>query len=201
VGVFLPSISRTPLDFLREILKEEKLHLKQNEVVHLDVPRYSELSVKNLFDDALGDEILKMYLPTKKQLSNKFPEREFFFGVLATMKRQYLTDVIRDANNDRFKAQEDSETQNRIVVSSSWMDELTAHPYYSSKYFFITKLVGKPGTAIHLLKERAKLQRDHSARKVHHLSKRLSSQVFSKEEEKQNTAKPEKRPNLGTSHQ
>ncbi len=28
VGVFLPSISRTPLDFLREILKEEKLHLK-----------------------------------------------------------------------------------------------------------------------------------------------------------------------------
>ena len=57
--------------------------------------------------------------------------------------------------------------------------------------------VEKPGTAIHLLKERAKLQRDHSNRKVHHISKRLSNQVISREEEKQSSQRPEKRPNHG----
>ena len=38
VGVFLPSMKATSLDFMRDILKESKLHLKANEVIHLDVP-------------------------------------------------------------------------------------------------------------------------------------------------------------------
>ena len=53
VNVFLPSMKGTKLCFLREILAEKKLHLKQNEVIRLEVPAYQELSVKNIFDDAM----------------------------------------------------------------------------------------------------------------------------------------------------
>ncbi len=49
-----------------------------------------------------------------------------------------------------------------------------------------------------MLKDRAKLHRDHSARKVYSIGKRLSSQVINKEEEKQNGSKPEKRKNMGS---
>jgi len=43
----------TSLAFLRDILREDKLHLKTNEVIHLEVPSYAELSVKNMFEDAV----------------------------------------------------------------------------------------------------------------------------------------------------
>jgi hypothetical protein len=79
---------------MRDILKDEKSHLKTTEVIHLDVPSYPELSVKNLYPDALADPGLAKYLPSKEQLSNRLPEKGFFFGVLSTLKRQYMTDVI-----------------------------------------------------------------------------------------------------------
>ena len=133
VGVFLPSMKATSLDFMRDILKESKLHLKANEVIHLDIPHYQELSVKNMYEDAMKDEVLIKYLPTKKQLSNKLPEREFFFGVLSTLRRQYMTDVIKQAHDHRYKAPEDDAKKEGIVISSAWMEELTKHPYFSSK--------------------------------------------------------------------
>jgi hypothetical protein len=87
----------TKLGFLRDILSGEKQALKQNEVVTLEVPFYEELSVKNMYDDAMGDETLVNYLPSKKQLSGKLPERHFFFAIISTLKRQYMKDVIEEA--------------------------------------------------------------------------------------------------------
>ncbi len=51
---------------MRGMLKEEKKHLKAHEVVHLDIPIYSEISVKNLYDDAMQDKVLKKSLPSKR---------------------------------------------------------------------------------------------------------------------------------------
>jgi hypothetical protein len=53
VGVFLPSINGTSLDFMRDLLKDEKKHLKAHEVIHLEVPSYKEISVKGLYGDAI----------------------------------------------------------------------------------------------------------------------------------------------------
>ena len=85
--MYLPSIKGTSLDFLRDILKESKLHLKTQEVIHLDVPAYAEISVKNMYEDAMKDDVLQKYLPTRRQLSNKLPERAFFFGVVSTLRK------------------------------------------------------------------------------------------------------------------
>ena len=93
----------TKLSFLRDILADKKLHLKQNEVIRLEVPAYQELSVKNLYEDAMKDAVLSKYLPSKEQLSNSFPEREFFFGVLCTLRKQYMKDIIEEASSKRFK--------------------------------------------------------------------------------------------------
>jgi hypothetical protein len=37
------------MGFMRDILSEAKSHLKQNEVNHMEVPHYQEISVKNLY--------------------------------------------------------------------------------------------------------------------------------------------------------
>lgn len=133
VGVFLPTLHGTSMDFMRDILNEKKKHLKAKEVIHLDVPAYQELSVKNMYADAMQDEVLKDYLPSKQQLSNKLPERHFFFGVVATLRRQYMQDVIQQAHSHRFKAPEDDAKKESIVVSNAWLEELNKHPYFSSK--------------------------------------------------------------------
>jgi hypothetical protein len=66
VNVFLPSMKATKLSFLRDILADKKSHLKQNEVIRLEIPNYQELSVKNLYEDAMKDPVLTKYLPTKE---------------------------------------------------------------------------------------------------------------------------------------
>jgi hypothetical protein len=56
----------TKLSFMRDILADTKLHLKQNEIIRLDIPAYQELSVKNLYEDAMKDPVLTKYLPSKE---------------------------------------------------------------------------------------------------------------------------------------
>jgi hypothetical protein len=47
------------------------------------------------------------------------------------------------------------------MITEDWLKELTAHPYHSSKFVLI-KYVGKPGTGIFLMRERAKLYKTQS---------------------------------------
>jgi hypothetical protein len=76
----------TRLSFMRDILADKKKALKQSDVQIIEVPNYPELSVKSLYPDAMNDPTLSEYLPTKEQLSGRFPERDFFFGVLCTLR-------------------------------------------------------------------------------------------------------------------
>ena len=55
----------------------------------------------------MADPVLAKYLPSKEQLSKKLPEKDFFFGVLCTLRKQYMQDIIADANTKRFKAPDD----------------------------------------------------------------------------------------------
>ena len=162
----------TKLSFLRDILSEKKLNLKQNEVIRLEIPAYQELSVKNLYEDAMKDAVLSKYLPTKEQLSGKLPEREFFFGVLCTLRKQYMQDIISDASKKRFKINDEDSKRQGIAISDGWFQELMKHPYHSSKRLKLIP-IEKPGTGIFLMKESAKLYKQQKQRTTFALSKRL----------------------------
>jgi hypothetical protein len=69
------------LGFMRDILNKAKLFLRQNDVNHMEEPCYQEISAKNLYKDAMKDELLVKYLPTREQLSGRLPERDFFFSL------------------------------------------------------------------------------------------------------------------------
>jgi hypothetical protein len=93
------------LGFMRDILSEAKQFLRQNEVNHIEVPCYQEISVKNLYEDAMKDELLMKYLPTREQLSGRLPERDFFFGLMCTLRNQYMKDIIAGAHKVRYTLQ------------------------------------------------------------------------------------------------
>ena len=172
VNVFLPSMHGTKLGFMRDILSEAKLFLRQNDVNHMEVPCYQEISVKNLYEDAMKDELLMKYLPTREQLSGRLPERDFFFGLLCTLRNQYMKDIIAGAHKARYTVGEDNTKKQAINISQAWMAELQKHPYHSSKWLLLI-LVEKPGTGIFLMKESAKLHRPQKEREKKKLAKRL----------------------------
>ena len=55
VELYLPTIKGTKLSFLRAILCNKKKALKQTNVNRVMVPFYDELSVKNIYPDAMND--------------------------------------------------------------------------------------------------------------------------------------------------
>jgi len=132
-NVFLPSMHGTKIGFMRDLISETKQCLKQNEVNHMEVPHYQEISVKNMYEDALKDELLVKYLPSKEQLSGRLPERDFFFGLLCTLRNQYMKDIIAEAQKARFTVSESDPKQQGIAISDAWLAELEKHPYHSSK--------------------------------------------------------------------
>ena len=99
----------------------------------MKVPLYQEISVKNLYKDAMKDPLLSKYLPNPDQLSGKMPERDFFFGILCTLRNQYIKDIIEEAHKKRFKADQDETKKEAIRLSDAWLEELLKHPYHSRK--------------------------------------------------------------------
>ena len=90
--------------------------------------------MKNLYEDAMKDELLVKYLPTKEQLSGRLPERDFYFGLMCTLRNQYMKDIIAGAHKARYTVAEDVTKKQAISISEAWMAELQKHPYHSSKF-------------------------------------------------------------------
>ena len=162
----------TKVGFMRDILSEKKSHLKNNEINQMKVPLFQEISVKNLYPDAMKDPLLSKHLPDPDQLSGKLPERDFFFGILCTLRNQYMKDVIADANKKRFSADQEADKKDAIRLSDAWLEELLKHPYHSRKLWTLTD-IGKPGTGVYLLRESAKVSKEIKDRKMYKVSKRL----------------------------
>jgi hypothetical protein len=129
----------------------------------MEVPCYQEISVKNLFEDAMKDELLMKYLPTKEQLSGRLPERNFFFGLMCSLRNQYMKDIIAGAHKARYTVAEEDTKKKAISITEAWIAELKKHPYHSRKLLLLI-LVELSGNGIFLMKESAKLHRPQKER-------------------------------------
>jgi hypothetical protein len=140
--------------------------------------------------------VLSKYLPNREQLSGNLPERDFFFGVLCTLRKQYMKDIIEEAMNKRFKIKDDDPQNEGIAITEAWFQELMKHPYHSSKHLILI-ILEKPGTGIFLMKEKAKLQKQQRNRTVHQVGKRLQPEEEKKDGEDDKNGAQDKRKNLG----
>ena len=123
------------------------------------------------------------------------PERDFFFGILCTLKQQYMKDIITDANKKRFTADPSADKKEAIRLSDAWLEELMKHPYHSRKLFCIIP-VGKPGTGVYLLRESAKVSKEIKNRRMVTLSKRLNAEEEKEDANMAGSSQPEKRKKL-----
>jgi len=53
--------------------------------------------------------------------------------VMSTLKNNYMKEILKGANDQRFKPSDEPEKKEGILITEDWLKELTAHPYHSSK--------------------------------------------------------------------
>ena len=88
-------------DFLKQVLGDEKRLLPIADCRFINVPKFDELSVKNIFPLFAEDAEVMQYFPDSFP-REKGPTRDYFFTVLNTVRPDYLARVIKHANNVRF---------------------------------------------------------------------------------------------------
>ncbi len=64
------------------------------------IPYYEKLSVKRVYPQVIKKEEFRTYMPEREE-GGKFPERDFFYGVLRTLFPEYLAGIIKKVQHLR----------------------------------------------------------------------------------------------------
>ncbi len=104
---------------MRDVLCEKKKLMKVNEARYINMPKYDELSVRNIFPKFINDPSVMVYLQDEYP-KDRFPDRQYFFTVLNTVHPKYVSSVIAHANSQRFSAQGQASETQRVIVSDEW---------------------------------------------------------------------------------
>ena len=106
-------------DFLKQVLSGKKRLLKMSEVKFINVPRFEELSIKNLFPHLKNDSAFMMFLPDKYPKGHP-PDREYFFNVLNTLNPEYMKKIITHACSLRNHVVDEDQKGEAIEITEDW---------------------------------------------------------------------------------
>jgi hypothetical protein len=81
-------------DFLKLVLSEKKKLLRLSELRCVVVPKFDELSVKNIFPLIMKDRDVLQYFPDSYP-KGRAPDRTYTFNVLHTVRPDYVKNLIR----------------------------------------------------------------------------------------------------------
>ena len=80
-------------DLLKLVLANKKMLLKMSELKSVNVPKFDELSVKNIFPLISQDPEVLNYFPDDYPKGRE-PDRTYTFNVLNTLRNQYVQEII-----------------------------------------------------------------------------------------------------------
>ena len=80
-------------DYAKEIFAERKLLIRKKHMMYIDVPKYDELSVKNLYKKLLAMENMEKYFPDKYPKGRQC-DRDYLFNVANTLHRGIVQELI-----------------------------------------------------------------------------------------------------------
>ena len=96
------------------------------------MPHYEELSVKALWPQFAGDDLLVRYFPDEYP-AGKGPPREYFFNVLHTLYPEFLQRILNHAHEQRMTATGERGKEESIQISEFWTEQLKQMPYLTRK--------------------------------------------------------------------
>ena len=155
-GYLLPQYKKCPLSFLRACMTKKKLLLKASECRTVNIPRYAEVSMKNLIAEAYHDPLVINYLPDYENEDMK-PDREYFYTVMSTLRFEFTHGIVQMALQARNTGQDKTE-DDMIAIHQDFYNDIHSANWISSKFALVSfPFIEKKGKGIHLLKTGAKL--------------------------------------------
>ena len=124
-------------DFLKQVLGDEKRLLPIADCKFINVPKFDELSVKNIYPLFAEDEAMMRHF-SDSYPREKGPTREYFFTVLNTLYPEYLAKLIKHAHKVRFASDQPDNQAFEILMTNEWFDKLNEEPFISRKYISMT---------------------------------------------------------------
>ena len=107
-----------------------------SEAKFVTVPKYDEISVKQVFPKFLDDSKVMEYLQDEYP-KDRYPDRAYFFTVLNTVHPEYVGNMIVHANSARFAADGEANARQTVDINEEWWDKLQSMPFISRKYIKI----------------------------------------------------------------
>jgi hypothetical protein len=117
-------------DTLKAIFAGKKSVFKLNEIRYISVSKYDELSVKNLYDDLLALDGMKMYFPDKYPKGRQC-DRAYLFNIANTLHPQVMSEVVQHAQQQRHSVEGQKQQQEAVLATDFWADQLRAMPFFS----------------------------------------------------------------------
>ena len=109
-NVYLPPKRDITQNYLRDLLRGEKLYVKTNKVVVLNVPQYEGLRVRDLLRFARSKLDIDKYLPDYEY--HKEPNREWFCNLLNILVQKEFNEFLNKKIQERNKKLIDSQHLN-----------------------------------------------------------------------------------------
>ena len=131
--LYVPPDAMLNKDFLRQILLEQKKLLTLAEVKMVEVPKFQELSVQNLYPKFQSKPEMMAYFPDQLP-KGRMPDRSYFFNVMNTLYPDYTQQLIQKANSNRVIATPSDDQHEFVHISEEWWQKLNELPQFKCKY-------------------------------------------------------------------
>ena len=80
----------------------QKSYYVTKDVKLVSVPRYSEITVKQVINFIFDKPHILKYIPNLKKSSDKSMDREFLFNIVNTVEPEYFPELVRQVEAERM---------------------------------------------------------------------------------------------------
>lgn len=108
-------------DFLKQVFANEKKLMKLSDLRTVVVPKFDELSVKNMFSLIQQDADVMVYFPDKYPKGRE-PDRSYTFNILHTVRPEYVQNAIHHAYSIRNTCLHNEMHEDEIHISKEWQE-------------------------------------------------------------------------------
>ena len=96
------------------------------------IPVYDELAVKKFWPMMQTDAAFMKYFPDKLP-KGRLPDRDYFWNIFNTLYEDYVSELVRNANEQRNTVKKQQEAEQVMQVTEGWWEKLNAVPFISCK--------------------------------------------------------------------
>ena len=94
----MPTYEMTTHGFLKEIFEGKKKLMKLKDINHIQVPKYDEISVKNLYQKFLKLKEVAKYFP-EKYAKGRQCDRDYMFNIVNTLHPEVMEEIVEYAQS------------------------------------------------------------------------------------------------------